>query len=71
MGAQSHVLEISSSVSAEKIFQAIVLDVDTVIPKAAPGAYKSVDVKGDGGPGTIRIITLPDDGKFFLSNALS
>ncbi|KAL1806707.1 major allergen Dau c 1-like [Daucus carota subsp. sativus] len=60
MGAQSHVLEISSSVSAEKIFQAIVLDVDTVIPKAAPGAYKSVDVKGDGGPGTIRIITLPD-----------
>ena len=65
MGAQSHVLEISSSVSAEKIFQAIVLDVDTVIPKAAPGAYKSVEVKGDGGPGTIRIITLPD-GKLYI-----
>nr|CAB03716.1 major allergen [Daucus carota] len=60
MGAQSHSLEITSSVSAEKIFSGIVLDVDTVIPKAAPGAYKSVDVKGDGGAGTVRIITLPE-----------
>ncbi|KAL1806709.1 hypothetical protein DCAR_0832541 [Daucus carota subsp. sativus] len=60
MGAQSHSLEITSSVSAEKIFSGIVLDVDTVIPKAAPGAYKSVDVKGDGGAGTIRTITLPE-----------
>nr|P49372.1 RecName: Full=Major allergen Api g 1, isoallergen 1; AltName: Full=Allergen Api g 1.0101; AltName: Full=Allergen Api g I; AltName: Allergen=Api g 1 [Apium graveolens]2BK0_A Chain A, MAJOR ALLERGEN API G 1 [Apium graveolens]2BK0_B Chain B, MAJOR ALLERGEN API G 1 [Apium graveolens]CAA88831.1 Api g 1 (major allergen from celery) [Apium graveolens] len=62
MGVQTHVLELTSSVSAEKIFQGFVIDVDTVLPKAAPGAYKSVEIKGDGGPGTLKIITLPDGG---------
>ncbi|KAK1380318.1 Major allergen Pru ar like [Heracleum sosnowskyi] len=60
MGVESHVLELSSTVSAQKIFQGLVIDADTVIPKAAPGAYKNVEIKGDGGAGTIKIITLPD-----------
>ena len=67
MGAQSHVLEITSSVSAEKIFKGIVLEVDTVLPKAAPGAYKNVEIVGDGGAGTIRNITLAD-GKFYIQS---
>ncbi|KAK1380316.1 Major allergen Pru ar like [Heracleum sosnowskyi] len=49
MGVQSHVLELSSSLSAEKIFQGLVID-----------AYKNVEIKGDGGAGTIKNITLPD-----------
>ncbi|KAK1380310.1 major allergen Pru ar 1-like [Heracleum sosnowskyi] len=60
MGVQSHVLELTSSLSAEKIFQGLVIDADTVIPKAASGAYKNVQVKGDGGAGTIKNITLPE-----------
>ncbi|KAK1380325.1 major allergen Pru ar 1-like [Heracleum sosnowskyi] len=60
MGVQSHVLELTSSLSAEKVFQGLVIDADSVIPKAAPGAYKTVEVKGDGGAGTIKNITLPE-----------
>ena len=67
MGAQSHVLEITSTVSAEKIFKGVVLEVDTVLPKAAPGAYKNVEIVGDGGAGTIRNITLAD-GKFYIQS---
>ncbi|KAL8121538.1 dau c 1 isoallergen Dau c 1.0301 [Apium graveolens] len=60
MGLQKHEQEITSSVSAEKMFKGLILDVDNILPKAAPGAYKNVEIKGDGGVGTIKNITLPD-----------
>ncbi|WOH07318.1 hypothetical protein DCAR_0726748 [Daucus carota subsp. sativus] len=60
MGLQKHEQEITSSLSAEKIFNGLIVDVDTIFPKAAPGAYKNVEIKGDGGVGTIKHITLPD-----------
>ena len=60
MGVQKHEQEITSSLSADKIFNGLIVDVDTIFPKAAPGAYKNVEIKGDGGVGTIKHITLPD-----------
>ncbi|WOH07311.1 hypothetical protein DCAR_0726741 [Daucus carota subsp. sativus] len=62
MGLQKHQQEITSSLSAEKIFNGLIVDVDNIFPKAAPGAYKNVEIKGDGGVGTIKHITLPDGG---------
>ncbi|WOH07319.1 hypothetical protein DCAR_0726749 [Daucus carota subsp. sativus] len=60
MGVQKHVLEITSSVSAEKMFQGLVIDMYSILAKVAPGAYKHVETIGDGGAGTIKHITLPD-----------
>ncbi|KAK1390435.1 Major allergen Pru ar 1 [Heracleum sosnowskyi] len=62
MGVQKHEQEITSSVSAEKMFNGLILDIDNILPKAAPGAYKNVEIKGDGGVGTIKHITLADGG---------
>ncbi|KAK1380306.1 Major allergen Pru ar 1 [Heracleum sosnowskyi] len=62
MGVQNLVLEITSTVSAGKIFNALCLEIDSIIPKAAPGAYKNVEIKGDGGAGTTKHVTLPDGG---------
>lgn len=61
MGIQTTQLEHSCTVPAEKMFKGLVLEIDNIVPKAAPGAYKNIDVvKGDGGPGTVKNITLGD-----------
>lgn len=60
MSPQMNELEITSTVSAGRMFKGLVLEVDNIIPRAAPGAYKTVEVKGDGGVGTIKHITLDD-----------
>ncbi|XP_057476969.1 major allergen Pru ar 1-like [Actinidia eriantha] len=58
MGAITYDMEISSSISAEKMFKAFVLDGDTIIPKALPHAITSVQtLEGDGGVGTIKLTT--------------
>ncbi|XP_047943026.1 major strawberry allergen Fra a 1-3-like [Salvia hispanica] len=57
MGAITYDIEIPSSISAAKIFKAVVLDVDTLVPKIMPQAIKSVEIlEGDGGIGTIKLI---------------
>lgn len=60
MGVQTTQLEHTSPVPAEKMFKGLVLEIDNIVRKAAPGAYKNIDVKGDGGPGTVKNITLGD-----------
>ncbi|PSR92551.1 Major allergen Pru ar like [Actinidia chinensis var. chinensis] len=58
MGAITYDMEIPSSISAEKMFKAFVLDGDTIIPKALPHAITSVQtLEGDGGVGTIKLTT--------------
>ncbi|KAL1806704.1 dau c 1 isoallergen Dau c 1.0301 [Daucus carota subsp. sativus] len=64
MGVQTTQLELRSPVPPEKMFRGLVLEIDNIVHKAAPGAYKNVDVKGDGGPGTIKHITLGDDSPY-------
>ncbi|XP_057476968.1 major allergen Pru ar 1-like [Actinidia eriantha] len=58
MGAITYDMEIPSSISADKMFKAFVLDGDTIIPKALPHAITGVQtLKGDGGVGTIKLTT--------------
>ncbi|KAK7387944.1 hypothetical protein VNO78_22743 [Psophocarpus tetragonolobus] len=46
-------------VSAATLYKAIVLDSSNVLPKALPNFIKSVEtIEGDGGPGTIKNLTL-------------
>ncbi|GFZ13950.1 hypothetical protein Acr_24g0001400 [Actinidia rufa] len=58
MGAITYDMEIPSSISAEKMFKAFVLDGDTIIPKALPHAITGVQtLEGDGSVGTIKLTT--------------
>ncbi|KAL0456916.1 UNVERIFIED_CONTAM: Major allergen Pru ar 1 [Sesamum latifolium] len=53
MGAITYDIEIPSSIPAAKMFKAVVLDADTLIPKIMPQAIKNVEIlEGDGGVGT-------------------
>ncbi|KAK2984072.1 hypothetical protein RJ640_012023 [Escallonia rubra] len=62
--------EVSSSISASKLFHALVLDGDNLVPKLLPAAIKSSEiVEGDGGVGSIKLITF-GEGQF-LSRAPS
>ncbi|KAL2530615.1 Major allergen Pru ar 1 [Forsythia ovata] len=55
MGAITVTEEFSSSVPASRLFKALILDADNLIPKIAPQAIKNVEIiEGDGGPGTIK-----------------
>ncbi|PSR92547.1 Major allergen Pru ar like [Actinidia chinensis var. chinensis] len=58
MGAITYDMEIPSSIPADKMFKAFVLDADTIVPKVLPHAITSVEtLEGDGGPGTIKLTT--------------
>ncbi|PSR92543.1 Major allergen Pru ar like [Actinidia chinensis var. chinensis] len=51
-------MEIPSSISADKMFKAFVLEGDSIIPKVLPHAITSVEtLEGDGGVGTIKLTT--------------
>ncbi|KAL0414202.1 UNVERIFIED_CONTAM: Major allergen Pru ar 1 [Sesamum radiatum] len=57
MGAITYDIEIPSPIPATKVFKALVLDADTLIPKIVPQAIKSVEIlEGDGGVGTVKLI---------------
>lgn len=56
MGVLTH--DFSSSVAPERLFKALVLDGDNLIPQLAPNAVKSVEIlEGDGGVGTTKKVT--------------
>ncbi|XP_071694602.1 root allergen protein-like [Rutidosis leptorrhynchoides] len=53
-------IEIASSFPAEKLFKAF-SDFEIIAPKINPSVFKSVEtVEGDGGVGTIKVITFGD-----------
>ena len=55
MGSSTFTEELSSPVPAGKLFKALVLDLDNLLPKIMPQALNSVEtIEGDGGPGTIK-----------------
>ncbi|KAH6820542.1 hypothetical protein C2S53_018590 [Perilla frutescens var. hirtella] len=57
MGAITFDIEIPSSIPAAKMFKAMVLDADTLIPKIMPQAIKNIQIlEGDGGVGTVKVI---------------
>ncbi|KAI8561742.1 hypothetical protein RHMOL_Rhmol04G0364700 [Rhododendron molle] len=56
--------EVTSSIPPAKLFKAFVIDGDTLVPKVLPQAVKSVEtLQGDGGPGTVRLITFGEGSK--------
>ncbi|KAL1548133.1 Major allergen Mal d 1 [Salvia divinorum] len=57
--------EFSSTVAAARLFKALILDGDNLIPKIAPQALKNIEIlEGNGGPGTIKKINLAEGSKF-------
>lgn len=55
MAAVTFAEEFSSSIPAPRMFKALILDGDNLIPKLMPQAIKNIElVQGDGGPGSIR-----------------
>ncbi|XP_073155037.1 major allergen Pru av 1-like [Henckelia pumila] len=65
MGVITFEHEVSSSIPAPKLFKAFILDGDNLIPKVMPQAIKSVEtLQGDGGPGTIKLITFGEGSQF-------
>jgi hypothetical protein len=54
--------EFTSRVPPGKMFKALILDADNLLPKLMPQAIRSVEtVEGNGGPGTIKKITFAED----------
>ncbi|KAH6783127.1 hypothetical protein C2S52_008086 [Perilla frutescens var. hirtella] len=57
MGAITYDIEIPSSIPAAKMFKAMVLDANTLIPKIMPQVIKTIEIlEGDGGVGTVKVI---------------
>ncbi|KAL2230143.1 major allergen Pru ar 1-like [Sesamum indicum] len=57
MASITYDIEIPSPIPAAKMYKAVVLDADTLIPKIMPQAIKNVEIlEGDGGVGTIKLI---------------
>lgn len=57
MDVASMEVEITSSLSASKLFK-ILSDFDTIAPKVIPQTYKSIALmQGDGGVGSIKSVT--------------
>ncbi|KAL1359103.1 hypothetical protein HN51_004355 [Arachis hypogaea] len=51
--------EVTSSVEAKRMFKALIIDAQNLIPKLMPQAIKNIQlVQGDGGPGSIQELTI-------------
>ncbi|GMN63423.1 hypothetical protein TIFTF001_032495 [Ficus carica] len=65
MGVYTTEHEITSTVSPTRVFKGFLLDADSVIAKVAPHAINQVEIlEGNGGPGTIKKVTLGEGSKF-------
>ncbi|BFG15018.1 hypothetical protein CerSpe_012920 [Prunus speciosa] len=55
MGVFTYETKFTSVIAPPRLFKALVLDADNLVPKIAPQAVKSAEiVEGDGGVGTIK-----------------
>ncbi|PSR98010.1 Major allergen Pru ar like [Actinidia chinensis var. chinensis] len=53
--------DMTSPIPASRIFKAMVLDGDNLIPKIVPQDIKSIEIiQGDGGPGSIKLMKFPE-----------
>lgn len=60
--------EFTSNIPASRLFKALILDADNLIPKIAPQAVKNVElIKGDGGPGSIKQMNFGEGKTIFYS----
>ena len=71
MGVFTYADESTSVIPPPRLFKALVLEADTLIPKIAPQAVKSAEiVEGDGSVGTIKKISF-GEGLFTFHHSLS
>ncbi|KAJ4722085.1 Major allergen d 1 [Melia azedarach] len=64
MGVITYESEDASPVPAAKLFKALVLEADHLLPKIIPDVVKSIEVlEGNGGPGTVKKLAYVEDGK--------
>ncbi|KAJ4965943.1 hypothetical protein NE237_017792 [Protea cynaroides] len=63
MGVTVFTDEVTGPIPAARIFKAI-LDSHNLLPKLIPDKIKSIEVQGDGGPGSIKQINLAEDAPF-------
>ncbi|KAK8595228.1 hypothetical protein V6N13_123108 [Hibiscus sabdariffa] len=62
MGVVTYDFEVTSPISPARLFKAVIVDAGKVFPKAAPQAVKSVELQGNGGPGSIAKINFAEGG---------
>ncbi|CAM8998353.1 unnamed protein product [Rhodiola kirilowii] len=60
MVATTFVDEYSSPVAPAKLFKALILESHILIPKLLPQAVKSIEIQGDGGAGSIRVVNFAE-----------
>ncbi|KAE8725868.1 Detected protein of unknown function [Hibiscus syriacus] len=53
MGIVNYEFETTSPISPARLFKAVTFEADKLFPKAAPHVVKSVELQGNGGPGTL------------------
>lgn len=59
--AVSFTEEFTSPIPAPRLFKALILDADNLLPKIVPQAIKSIEtIEGNGGPGTIKKLNFGD-----------
>ncbi|KAJ4722086.1 Major allergen d 1 [Melia azedarach] len=65
MGVFTYELEVVTRIPPSRMFQALVLDGDNLIPKIVPETIKNVElIEGNGGPGSIKKITFGRGNQF-------
>ncbi|PQQ21467.1 major allergen Pru ar 1 [Prunus yedoensis var. nudiflora] len=65
MGVFTYETEFTSVIAPPRLFKALVLDADNLVPKIAPQAVKSAEiVEGDGGVGTIKKTSFGEGSQF-------
>ncbi|KAL6293079.1 hypothetical protein ACE6H2_001221 [Prunus campanulata] len=65
MGVFTYETEVTSVIPPAKLFKAVILDADNLIPKLAPTAVKGTEIlEGDGGVGTIKKVTFGEGSQF-------
>ncbi|XP_073309223.1 major allergen Pru ar 1-like [Primulina huaijiensis] len=65
MGLITYEHEVICSIPPAKLFKALVLDGDHLIPKVLPEGFKSIkNIEGDGGVGSIKLITFGEGSQY-------
>ncbi|KAM1943489.1 hypothetical protein ACFX15_011825 [Malus domestica] len=65
MGVFTYETEYTSVIPPARLFNALFLDIDNLIPKIAPQAIKTVEIlEGDGGVGTIKKVSFGEGSEY-------
>lgn len=61
MGVIKITQEFTSQIARERVFKALVLESNTILPKLLPQSFKSIDIlQGDGGVGSIEQVNFTE-----------